>query len=62
MGPTDCRGSGQRNPAAVNFDTSHMALQAMTCVALKERCKQLGCTVSGRKSELVALGFSERRT
>eukprot|EP00972_Heterocapsa_arctica_P008878 1302871-Heterocapsa_arctica.AAC.1 len=31
-----------------------MAKQAMTFVALKERCKQLGCTVSGRKEELVA--------
>eukprot|EP00972_Heterocapsa_arctica_P081728 12045573-Heterocapsa_arctica.AAC.1 len=28
--------------------------QVMTCVDLKERCKQLGCTVSGRKAELVA--------
>eukprot|EP00972_Heterocapsa_arctica_P098913 14594701-Heterocapsa_arctica.AAC.1 len=30
-----------------------MALQAMTCVALKSRCEQIGASVSGLKPDLI---------
>eukprot|EP00972_Heterocapsa_arctica_P097204 14341543-Heterocapsa_arctica.AAC.1 len=30
-----------------------MALQALTCVALKARCRQIGARVSGRKADLI---------
>eukprot|EP00972_Heterocapsa_arctica_P110281 16236459-Heterocapsa_arctica.AAC.1 len=34
--------AGQRLIAAVDLDMREMALQALTCVALKARCKQIG--------------------